>query len=242
MFRVCRVSALAVSCLLALLCPRAAAQSGPWLLFSDDTEVSSSMCDVVNAGNDELIVIEATEDLETIDGFVVPFSFVQAVNPFSFIDAEGTEVWVVADVFIDNAPFGFLAFAEDFDGFRTLWWLGELDGVFRVVELIGDPIEPVIANRTPLDISNVPCDACELLVGSPFCGCVDDFDCADGDTCTDDICDVDGDCVHVDVCDDEDGGGAAPRITFSFCGSGASLAMTLSLAGLVGMSLVRRRR
>lgn len=241
--------ALMLSCMSALFGSRAAAQSGAWLVFSDDAAVSASECDIVNLGNDELIVIDGTRALETVDGHPVPGSFVEVLTAdamFTFVDADGTDAWVVANVFIDSAAFGFLAFTDDGDGLRSLWWLQEVGGVFRAVELLSNPIEPFVANLSPLNVAGVRCDACEVLVGSVFCGCTSDLECVDGDTCTDDICSADGVCVYVDTCADrhggDRGGGAAPRISFSFCGSGASLAMSLTLVGLLLTTLVRRGR
>ncbi len=238
--------ALAVSCVLALTASSAAAQSGAWLIFPDDPVESLFECGVVNAGVEDLLVIDDTSDLETIDGFVVPGSFVDVLSPVemsTFIDDEDTEAWVVADVFIDNTPFGFLAFTDDGDDLRSLWWLRETQGVFRGVELFEDTLEPFVANLIPFNVANASCDACELLIGSPFCGCVNDLDCVDGDPCTDDICDANGDCVYVDVCPDEPRrrGGGTPQVSFSFCGSGASLAMSFTFVGLLMATLVRRR-
>ena len=172
MLRISTNPTLLVSCALALFGSRAAAQSGAWLIFPDAPDKPLLDCDAVNAGNEDLLVIDATRDLETLDGFVVPGSFVEVLPPtsiFNYTDIEGTEAWVVANVFIDNAPFGFLAFTDDGDGLRSLWWLGEFDGAFRGVELFADTLEPFIAELIPFNTAGASCDACDLLVDSPFC-------------------------------------------------------------------------
>jgi hypothetical protein len=225
-------------------------QTVPWETFVDTQ--SSSVCDVVNAGNAELLVLVPSRELETIDGEIVPFSFV---------DADG-------NVFIDDFPFGFLSFAEDGDGFRTLWWLAISDGVFRVVELTDFALEPVVTSRFTSEFFNVPCDVCTLIDDPDNCGCRDSLDCDDGNECTDDLCLVSGECTYVDrisVCNDGDActefdtcsnGSCSgvliagcdddppivvPNISFNFCGSGAALAMSLTFMGLMTMTLIRRR-
>ena len=121
MFHLFKNPALVVSGVLMLITSSAAAQSGAWLIFPDDPTLPALDCDTVNAGVEDLLVIDDTRDLETIDGFLVPGSFVDVLGSVATftIDEEGTEAWVVADVFIDNAPFGFLAFTDDGDDLRT---------------------------------------------------------------------------------------------------------------------------
>ena len=230
--------------------PPTRAQTLPWETFADSE--SDSVCDVVNVGNYELLVLTPSGELETIDGEIVPFTWV---------DADG-------NVFIDNLPFGYLSFAEDGDGYRTLWWLSLADGVPRVVELTEGALEPVVANRFPSDFVSVPCDVCTLIDDPAYCGCRDSLDCDDGDECTDDLCLVTGECTHVDnfaICDDGDscteldscsdgfcagvliegcGDGptvVVPNISVNFCGAGATLAMSLTFIGLMTMTLIRRR-
>lgn len=232
----------------------AVAEVSPYRLFFDEP-FSASRCEVVNAALVELAVIDATGELEVLSGDVVPFSFV---------DSAGY-------VYIDLIPAGVIVFADDADGFRTLWWLSlsgtiiDWDETFRIARE---------THQLPSSRSNVPCGVCEVIYDPAICGgCLTDLECDDFNECTDDICEL-GECYYFDndaYCNDGDpcteddvcvagvctgfevegcgvvvdGGGSSvrpsPGISFSFCGSGASLAMCLNAFGLVAMSLMRRR-
>ena len=97
-----------VVCAFAFLAPSAArpvqAQFIPWDTFIDDA--SDSICDVVNAGNAQLVVLNTTRQFVIVTG-----SDVTLVD--TFVDTNGL-------VFFEGEPAGVIGFALDGDGFRTL--------------------------------------------------------------------------------------------------------------------------
>ena len=119
------------------------ARAVPWVLFADAD--SGSICDVVNAANLELVVLEATGELVIVTG-------IDTVLLDTFVDDEGS-------VFFGPFPAGFIEFAEDGDGFRTLWWFISVDDVANVNEFTG---EPTATGAFASDFTDVPCDACDF--------------------------------------------------------------------------------
>jgi len=248
----------------------AAAQAPFYRLFTDDP-TSPSLCDVVNLARSTAGVIDATGELQLLDGAAIPFSQVD-VNGF---------------VSVDRAPAGTIAFADDGDGLRTLWWLW-FDG--SVVDLDPQFGQPRGTLQLPSDFQRVACSACDIIDNPEICGCGDrpdccneDRDCDDDNECTTDVCDS-FECIHEirdSVCDDGDactendtcvdgrcagvaiegcvlqpnvpttdgpvtdgstagGGGFVPQLTFSLCGSGATLALWLTVTGLATAKTRRR--
>lgn len=118
------------------------AQTPPWDVF-DDAQ-SSSTCDLVNSADAELVVLRDTGELTIITGRDVTLAD-------SFVNADG-------DVFIGNDQFGFIAFATDADGFRTLWWTS-LTG--NVIDIDGITLEISETTLSPGDLANVPCGVCD---------------------------------------------------------------------------------
>ncbi len=243
-----------------------AAQTPFFRLFSDDPS-SPSLCDVVNLARAGAGVIDATGELQLLDG---------AVIPFSEVDANGF-------VSVDRAPAGIIGFADDGDGLRTLWWLW-FDG--SVVDLDPQFGQPRGTLQLPSDFRRVACSACDIIDDLEICGCGDrpdccneDRDCNDDNECTTDVCESfecvyrireavcdDGDaCTENDTCVDgrcagvaiegcvvqpdgpatdgstAGGGGFVPRLAFPICGSGATLAFWLTVVGLATTRARRRR-
>lgn len=141
--------------LLASAGSAAQAQFIPWDTFIDDA--SDSICDVVNAGNAELVVLNATRQFVIVTG-----SDVTLVD--TFVDTNGA-------VFFEGEPAGVIGFALDGDGFRTLWWLS-LTG--DVVEVDGFTGQPSLTNQVPEDFIDVPCDACLFWDDQSVCLIDDD--------------------------------------------------------------------
>ncbi len=119
------------------------AQQLPWEVFEDSE--SASRCGLVNAENAELVVLVETGQLVLVtnDDIVLENTFLNQSN----------------DVIVDGEPTGFLTFAEDADGFRTLWWVSLTGRVITVDGLTGRPRE---SDAVPADFQDVPCDACEF--------------------------------------------------------------------------------
>ncbi len=126
------------------------AQTRPWDGFEDDQ--SDSICDVVNAANAELVVLSDTGHLVIITGPDV-------ILEDTFVDFNG-------DVFYLGDWVGFVDFALDGDGFRTLWWMS-LTG--RVVNVNGFTGEPTETELFPGDYFDVPCDACDFWDDPSVC-------------------------------------------------------------------------
>jgi len=183
---------LAVASMMLCLCSAgASAQLSQFL----DTQ-SNSSCGVVNASNTELAVLDDTRELVVIAGQDV-------VLVDTFVDCDGT-------VIVNGVESGFLEYATDGDGFRSLWWLSDFG---TVMQLDFVTLLPLDSGLFPTDFSGVPCDACALWDDVFNCvSFVADFD-LDGvsdflDLCCnspiDAVVDIDGcDCSELD--DDLDG-------------------------------------
>jgi len=169
------------------------AQLVPWRVFSDPD--STSVCDVVNATNAELVVLIDSRRLVIVTG-----TDTELVN---------TEVLNSGEVLIDGDSFGFIEFATDAEGFRTLWWVS-LTG--RAIEVDGFTGAPSVSDLLPAGFANIPCDACPFWDDGSICTCVVDSECDDFDECTIDQCDVLGGCSHFELlCETGD------RCTEAFC-------------------------
>ena len=176
---------------------RPAAAQTVWDVFSDDQ--SGSLCGVVNTLNLELVVLNDTSQLMIVSNR-------DTILADTFVDSQGF-------VFLGADPVGVIEFAQDADGFRTLWWL-TLDG--RVVQLDSFTAEPGASDTLPADFSDVPCDAC-AFVDSPL--------------------------VELCVPDDPGSDNPFVPVILNFCGAGVGSAMMLAmtLCGYVGLARIRRR-
>lgn len=182
----CRLAGGVAACTLFLGTARVNAQLVPWRVFADPD--SASVCDLVNAANAELVVLLNSDTLTIVTG-----TDTELVN---------TEVANDGEVFISNLSFGFIEFATDADGFRTLWWVSITGRVMEVNGITGTPRE---SEFFPEDFANVPCDACPFWDDGTICTCILDRDCDDFDECTLDNCDPLGGCEHIEIfCDDDD--------------------------------------
>ena len=244
---------------LAVLVPggivtRTVAQEVPWDVFFDlETDAA---CDVVNAGNLEVVVLSDTGEL------VVVTDDDYKLDAAAFVDAEGV-------FFFEGIPLGQIAFANDGDGFRTLWLLDLGD---YVLELDPDTGEPIFTSLIPDDFVGVPCDAFELWDDDDFDEVSDEFDfcpetpldeTADDDGCScsefdeddDEINDCFDDCPNTPLGADVDEVGCEfvivvepPPVTvvqpppvFITCGNFSALTMALTFGALVTLRLARRR-
>ena len=186
------------ACLTLMYAARPAAAQTVWDVFSDDR--SGSLCGVVNARTNELVVLNGTSQLMIV-------SSRDTILADTFVDAEGF-------VFLGIDPVGVIEFAEDADGFRTLWWL-TFDG--RIVQLDGFDLTPFASEEFPEDFRNIPCDACDF-VDNPL-----------AELCAED---------DVIVSDNP----FVPLI-LDFCGVGvgSGLMLTMTFCGYIGLATVRRR-
>ena len=196
-------------------CWTASAEAVPWLLFEDP--VAGAVCDVVNAANTELVVLDDTGELVIVRG-------PDTVLPDTFVDVDAT-------VFFRGVPAGFLAWAEDGDDLPTLWWFfADLD-VANVNEFTG---EPTPTGFEPADFVGTACDACEFWDDPVDCpdedldGVGDDFDLCPGTPPAEPV-DMDGCSI---------GGGAAP---VRLCGTFGGLPLAMMLCGLTGLRLSAKR-
>ncbi|MBI3834087.1 MAG: hypothetical protein HY287_07130 [Planctomycetes bacterium] len=152
---------ITASCLAGLCGLRfAAAQNLPWDVYADPQ--SDSVCDLVNTTNVQLVVLTDTGEFVIVSGTDVILSHLH-------VDAN-------LNVTFDDLPFGLIDFAEDGDGFRTLWWL-TFQGT--VVDLDTLTLEPSDSGRLPSEFHDVGCDACSLYDDPTACTSVLDED-ADG--------------------------------------------------------------
>jgi len=123
------------------------AQALPWVQFTD--LASGSFCDVVNAANLELVVLDDFGTLAGITGTDVEF-----LDTFVDLDDVGDLGW---PVYFQGIPAGFIDFAVDADGFSTLWLFTPFGDVANV-NLFTGAILPT--GLFPSDFFDVPCDAC----------------------------------------------------------------------------------
>jgi len=98
----------------------------------------------VNAFDTELAVERGTGSLIIITGRDVTLAD-------SFVNELG-------DVFIGQDQFGFISFATDAEGFRTLWWTS-LTG--RVIDIDGLTLEISESDKFPDEFADVPCGVCD---------------------------------------------------------------------------------
>ena len=134
---------LAVTLMLVVVFPtdQAVGQTVPWEVFVD-TE-SASVCGLVNAENAELVVLRES-------GLLVIVTEQDVILENTFVDAEGT-------VFVDAYEVGYLTFALDGDGFRTLWWVSLTNRAIHIDGITGEASE---SDYKPTDFNDVLCDAC----------------------------------------------------------------------------------
>jgi hypothetical protein len=121
----------------------ASSASVPWKLF-DDT-LTNSRCDLVNAENVQLVVLREDGALTIVTG-------VDVLIQGSVVDAQD-------NVLISGEPRGFIAFAEDAQGYRKLWWVLQTGRVVHIDGLTGEVTE---SDKLPSDFSDVSCSACPL--------------------------------------------------------------------------------
>ncbi|MCH7527456.1 MAG: hypothetical protein IID39_08470 [Planctomycetes bacterium] len=148
-------SAAVVAWLIAVSTPLGASGQTTWDVFHD--ALSESSCGIVNTVSSELVVRTDTAQLMIV-------TLTDTILAGTFVDADNF-------VFFEGEPAGVIDFADDDDGFRTLWWL-TLDG--RVVELDPFTAEPLVSDLTPEVFSDVPCDACAFVDDPPANVCFDD--------------------------------------------------------------------
>jgi hypothetical protein len=168
----------------------------PWDLFVDAD--SDSACDLINAGNAELVVLTSTGQFVLVSG-------IDLILVDTLVDADNL-------VYYEGWPAGMITFAEDADGYRTLWWLSLFGFVMDVNPFTGEPTETLLF---PSDFTGVPCDACEFwddpydcdptLMDEDLDGVADLFDLCPG-TPLDEVADSDG-CSCNQYDDDLDGVG-----------------------------------
>lgn len=226
------------------------AQTFPWDVFQDP--FSDSLCDVVNAANAELVVLSATGEFVIVTGEDVAL--------------EGTVVDLDGMVFLDGFPAGLIAFADDGDGFRTLWWTSLTGFVINVDDFTG---EPTVSDQLPVDFVDVPCDACLFWDDTTLCGDITFDRDLDGILDDEDLClgtpsgeeaDDDG-CSCSQLDDDLDGvencndfcpntlSGEEVNVfgclrsggpVISLCGSFSNLTLAMMICGLVALRLTYR--
>jgi len=166
------------------------AHAVPWALFTDSE--TGVFCDVINAANTELVI-----DAESGEFIIVRGPDTEL--PLTFVDDD-------LSVFFGNAPAGFVDFALDAEGNRTLWWFTDANDVANVNEFTGEPTD---TGMLPEDFAGISCDACEFWDEPVDCADEDDdgvdprFDLCP-DTPVDEVADADG-CSCSQLDDDNDG-------------------------------------
>lgn len=145
-----RFLATALCVVYASVATPALAQEKPWVLFLDSA--STSACDVVNADNAELVVLQGSGQLVIVSGTDVTLAD-------AFVDTEGF-------VSFEGEPAGLIDFALDGDGLRSLWWTSLVGTVARVNGRTG---ALTFTDDFPEDYRDVPCDACDFWDDQTVC-------------------------------------------------------------------------
>ncbi len=122
---------------------------GQWFIFQESAGIG---CEVINAANVELVLLDGSNNLTIVSGPDVTL-------PDLEIDAE----W---NVYFAGQQSGFLTFADDGDNLRSLWWISLTGRVVDVNPLNGSPSE---TDLFPEDFRNAGCDACEYWDDQTIC-------------------------------------------------------------------------
>ncbi len=109
-------------------------------------------------------------------------------------------------------PAGSIIFEDSANGIRALWWVGFGDSVVNVDRFTGEPLP---TESRPGDIVVSTCDGCDLWDDPNICIIVDDDPVPDPPP--------------------------LPPLTINICGSNVAMALSLTLVGLMGTGLARRR-
>ncbi len=161
------------------------AQEVPWDVFLDLE--SDAACSVVNAANLQVVVLSDTGEL------VVVTEEDYLLDGAALVDENGV-------FFYGGIPVGEILFADEGDGFRTLWLLAPDHTVLELDPLTG---EPIFTDLFPDHFVGVSCDPFELWDDDDFDDVPDEFDLCP-DTPPDEPVDVDG-CACFEVDSDGDG-------------------------------------
>jgi hypothetical protein len=136
-----------------------------WIVFSNEN--IGFRCDVVNASNAELIVLESSGEMVLVSG-------ADTLLPDLVVDQNN-------QVFLDGAPAGALELLVDGDGLDAVFWTTLTGTVVGVDSFTGEPFDSGIF---PEERTDTGCDACNFVDQSLFC---DDTD-SDGVIDANDLC------------------------------------------------------
>ena len=117
----------------------------------------------MNAANTELVVRADTGQLVIISGE-------DTTLLDTYVDLDFS-VWLETGIPGLMEPVGFIGFAEDGDGYRTLWWTTLTGRVIGVDEFTAEPYD---TDLFPSDFVDVPCDACPYIDDPFACDGIDD--------------------------------------------------------------------
>ncbi len=127
----------------------------PWLQFA------GTNCDIINAANAELVVLESTQNMVIVTGPDVTLSDIVVTGASDIFLNNGTEL----------VPVGFISLELDGSGNETLWWVSLTGNVVDVDGFTGEPTE---TNMIPTDFVAAPCDACDFWDDASVCEAIID--------------------------------------------------------------------
>ncbi len=134
----------------------ASAQTFPWQEFIDGETLTE--CSLINADNVELVVLDATGQLVITS--TLGIDLVDTILVDSLVDLDG-------NVFIGDAPSGFIGFSEDADGTVGLWWVSSLTG--HIVRFDTANNMPFETDGFPEDAIGEDCDPCPVWDDQSIC-------------------------------------------------------------------------
>ena len=180
-----RLVNLQMLAILMLACPLATAQTAWDVLLDVDPFgqlISESQCGVVNAvdwDSGELIQLVILSDTAELLVVSSPWGETDRVLFDAFVDRDNLVCGaadLVGDMCLGESLLGEIAFFDDGDGFRTVWWVWFNETVIEVDRFTDDVI---LGTTYPEEYLRVPCDACRF-VDFPSAGFCDDL--PDGDS------------------------------------------------------------
>ncbi len=128
-----------------------------WSVFQDPE--TGAVCGVVNTSNAELTVVADTGEVIRITGRDTRLDAL-------LVDDDN-------NVYYNGFAAGRMVYADDADGYPTVFWITDRETVVQLDARTGQPLD---SGLFPEEIGNTGCDPCDSIDDDPFC----DRDGADG--------------------------------------------------------------
>ena len=121
-----------------------------WDVFQDPE--TGETCGVVNTSNVDLTIVADTGEVILITGR-------DTLLDRLFVDEDN-------NVFYNGFASGLIVFADDADGYPSVFWITDRGTVVEVDERTGEPLD---SGLFPEEVGNTGCDPCDSIDDDPFC-------------------------------------------------------------------------